>query len=538
MDDCDERAVRSAPGATVRRVLDHRRLLTAIAWLGAAGLAVALSLPAVWWEPLHADEIVTLRFGRRPPWEIVQEIFVDRGGAPLHFLVERAALVWPDGLEGLRIPSIVFFVLALPAAGLVAARLVDGRAAALLPLALGCAPLAVGLATFGRMYSLLLAATLWATVVALWAARRNGWIAWALAGAAAGLLAYVHPLAPLYSGLVLLTGLLCATVPLRQLAVAAWTAPVALALVQAPYYLVALGKLSDRYGLDLETPRAQGIGTGGRSVAEQGLVALGPGELAGSLVLAGIALAGLAWLGAVRPRPGVALALWCVVPIAFFTFVPTETNWFLPRHVLPVLPFFLLLAVAGCLALTTLGRVGAASAAIVFLGLVGWQLVDDLRALDELRDLRLVALALEAEEGEPPLVFAAVGERPVAGRPAQLLDEYVLLELPGATRAPERDPDELSAFVAGSSEPATGVWIFAGPPDTTAAARRRLGEVGGAKVVSVSPSVTLVRSTEPLGPRPLVELAAALRTAWLAQVPEDREAERLLHRADFALGAR
>jgi hypothetical protein len=56
--------------------------------------------------------------------------------------------------------------------------------------------------------------------------------------------------------------------------------------------------------------------------------------------------------------------------------------------------------------------------------------------------------------------------------------------------------------------------------------------------VAVSPSVTLVRSVDRLGPRPLIELSAALREAWLAQVPDDREAERLLRRADFALGVR
>ena len=66
-------------------------------------------------------------------------------------------------IVGLRVPSIVFFVLALLAAGLVARLLVDARAAVLLPLALACAPLAVELSTFGRMYSLLLAATLWST---------------------------------------------------------------------------------------------------------------------------------------------------------------------------------------------------------------------------------------------------------------------------------------------------------------------------------------------------------------------------------------
>jgi hypothetical protein len=519
-------------------VLDRRRgLLTAIAWLGAAALALALTLPAVWWAPLHADEIVTLRFARQAPAEIVRDIFVNRGGAPLHFLIERVTLTWPDGLAGLRLPSVVFFLLALPAAGLVAGRLVDGRAATLLPLALACAPLAVGLGTFGRMYSLFLATTLWATVVALWAARRDSLLGWTLAGIAAGLLVYAHPVAPLYSGLVVLTGLLSAAVPLRRLVRVAWPAPLALALVQVPYYAVALGVLRDRYELELGAPRAQAIRAAGRSVPEQGFIGLGPGELAGSFFLLGLALAGVAWLAWDRPRTAIALALWGVVPIAFFTFVPTGATFFFPRYLLPALPFVLLLAVAGCLGLASFGRVGAVAGALLFCGLLAWQLVDVGRELDRLRDLRLVALAAEAEEREPGLVFGAVGDTPFARRPPRLLDEYVLLERRGAERAREVDPEALAAFVAGDSEPVTGVWIFAGPPATMARARGRLEDVTGAEVVAISPSVLLVRSAEPLEPRSLVGLAAALREAWLEEVPDDREAERLLRRDRYALGA-
>ena len=437
-----------------------RRVWTGIAWLGAAALALALTLPAIWWEPLHADEFVTLRLARQAPVEIVQDVFVDRGGAPLHFLIERVTLTWPDGLLGLRIPSIVFFLLALSAAGLVAARLVDGRAATLLPLALACAPLAVGLATFGRMYSLFLAATLWATVVALWAARRDSLLGWALAGIAAGLLVYVHPVAPVYSALVLLTGLLCATVPFRRLLRTAWPAPLALALVQAPYYAVALG---DRYEIELGAPRAQAIRAAGRSVPEQGLIGLGPGELAGSLLALALALAGVAWLAWDRPRVSIALALWGLVPIAFFTFVPTGTTYFFPRYLLPALPFFLLLAVAGCLALASFGRFGAVAGALLFGGLLAWQLVDDVKKLNELRDLRLVALAIEAEAG--PSSCSLPGYAPFARRPPRLLDEYVHLErqrVVGLPRAhPRRWRDSWRAMP--SPRPASG----------SSAARRR-----------------------------------------------------------------
>ena len=512
-------------------------LTTALAWLGAAGLAVALTLPAVWWEPLHGDEIVTLRFARQSPEEILDHIFVNRGGAPLHFLIERVTLTWPDGLAGLRIPSVVFFVLALPAAGLVAGRLVDRRAALILPFALACAPLAVGLGTFGRMYSLFLAATLWATVLALWAARRDRWWAWTLAGIAAGLLVYVHPVAPLFSALVVATGLVCAAVPPRRLLRIAWTAPVALALVQAPYYAVALGVLRDRYEVELGAPRAQAIRAAGRSVPEQSLIGLGPGELAGSFFALALALVGLAWLAADRPRPAIALALWGVVPVAFFTFVPTGTTFFFPSYLLPALPFFLLLVVSGCLAFFVFGRVGAFAAGALLAGVLAWQLYDVGVELDELRDLRLRALLQVTQERRPELLFEAVGDTPFVRRPPRYLDEYVQLERPGIQRAPEGDPERLAEFVQSNADPAVGVWIFAGPPETVATARKRLEAVPGGEIVPVSPSVLVVRSAEPQEPRDLVELAAALREAWLTDVPDDGEAERLLRRDQFALGA-
>jgi len=519
-------------------VLDRgRRHLTAVAWLGASALALVLTLPAVWWEPLHADEIVTLRFARQGPVEIVRNIFVNRGGAPIHFLVERVTLAWPDGLEGLRLPSVLFFLAALPAAGIVAGRLVDRRAGLLLPLALACAPLAVGLATFGRMYSLFLAATLWAAVVAVGAAERDDRLAWAVAGGVAGLLVYTHPAAPLYSALVVATGLLYSDASGRRLLRVAWPAPVALALVQLPYYAVALGVLRDRYQVELGAPRAQTIRAAGRSIPEQSLIALGPGELAGSLLALAVATGGLVWIARSRPRVAAALGLWIVLPVLFFTFVPTGTTFFFARYLLPALPFFLLLVLAGCLALASFGAPGAVAGGFVLAAFLAWQVIDDVTKLEGLRDLRLPALAAEAAASEPALVFGAVGANPFARRPPRLLDEYVVLERRDLRRAPEGDPEALAAFVEGDTEPAVGLWFFGGPPERMAAARDRLEAVPGVEVVAISPSVLVARSSEPLEPHRLVELAAELRESWLAVQPDDGEARRLLRRDREALGA-
>lgn len=516
-------------------VLDRaRRHVTAVAWLGASLLALILALPAIRWEPLHADEIVTLRFARQPFHDIVRDIFLERGGAPLHFFVERVTLAWPGGLVGLRLPSVVFFLLALPAAGIVAERLLGRPAAVLVPLALALAPLALRLSTFGRMYSLYLAATLWATVVALWAARRGDTFGWATAGAGAGLLVYVHPAAPIVSVLVLVTGLLWAERSWRTMLRDAWPAALALVLVQLPYYVYALGVLRDRYEVEVGAPRAQPIRAAGRSVPEQSLLALGPDGTAGAVFAIVVAFAGLVWLARTRPRVAVALGLWVVMPVLFFSFVPTGTTFFFPRYLLPSLPFFLLLFVAGSLGLASLGRAGAAAGAALLAILFVWQAVNDVRRLDELRALDLPEAASLVEDTDGERLFGAVGVGPFARRPPSLLDEYVLLER-DVRRAPERSPETLSAFVNADAEPARGVWLFAGPSRQMAAARAQLENVSGVEVVSVSASVVLVRSEMPLASRSLVEQAAALREAWLRVTPGDAEAQRLRRWARTAL---
>lgn len=512
-----------------------RRRPTAVAWLGASSLALLLTVPAVRWEPLHADELVTLRFARQGVPEIVRDIFFDRGGAPLHFFVERIALAWPGGLEGLRVPSIVFFLAALPAAGVVAGRLVEPAAALVLPFALALAPLAVSLATFGRMYTLFLAGTLWATVLALWAARRDDRLGWAAAGAGAGLLVYAHPAAPIFSVLVLATGLLCAEESARRLRRIAWPAPLALALVQLPYYLYALTRLRERYEVELGAPRARAIAAAGRSIPEQSLLAVGPGGLAGSILAVAVALVGLAWIARRRPGVAAALALWVVVPVLFFTFVPTGTTFFFPRYLLPALPFFLLLVVAGGLALASFGRAGAAVGAAVVAAVLVWQAVDDVKKLDELQTLELQEAADVAERTRPGRLFGAVGVTPFVRRPPRHLDEYLVLDR-GFRRAPEWSPEALTRFAGSDADPARGIWLFGGPPERLSAARPRLGQVEGVEVVQISPQVLLVRSTDPLDPRPLVEQAASLREAWLEAAPDDDEAQRLLRRARNALG--
>ena len=180
---------------------------------------------------------------------IVDHVFVERGGAPLHFFLEHFTLAWPGGLEGLRLPSLLAFLLTLPAAALVGRELAGPAEAFFAALALALAPLAVRMATFGRMYGIFLALALWAFFAALWAGRRGGTARWALAGALLGSLVYVHPIAPLYGGLGLLAGFVHSELPARRLVREAWAAVVTFVLAGVPYYLHSLTVLRDRYDI-------------------------------------------------------------------------------------------------------------------------------------------------------------------------------------------------------------------------------------------------------------------------------------------------
>ena len=461
--------------------------------LAAAGaLALAAALPAVWWEPLHVDEAVTLTLAPLGFGEIVDTVFVEKGGAPIHFFVEHALLEWPGGLEGLRLPSLVFFLLALPAAVLVGRELVGEWEAALGTLLLALAPLAVSLATFGRMYTLFLAAVLWATWGVLLASRSGGWAAWALAGAGAGLLVYVHPVAPPYIALVFATGILLVRAPLRALAARAGIAAAAAVIAGLPYYLVALDRLRDRYGVHLDRPRLET--TAGRSVPEESIHALTPGGAAGAVFVGLLALAGLAWLVSHRAREGSALALWIVVPIAFFWLVPAGDTRFFDRYLIPALPLFLLAVATGCLLAWRLTPRAAPVAAAVALAVLGWQASEDVDRLRDLRALRLPALvdAVEPHEDDG-VVFPSTGRGP-AGRPATLLDTYVRLELPGLDR---------------DRRAGVGLWIFRASVTRVDRTVERLASEN-LVVTRVSPTLLLIRSNGPRTASELADLGAEL----------------------------
>ena len=495
-----------------------------------------LALPAVWSEPLHYDEAVTLEYAVRPFGDIVRSVFVERGGSLVYFFVEHATLAVPGGIEGLRLPNLACFALSIAASWGVGRALFGQLEAALVAFAVATAPLAVSLATFARMYSPFLLLVLVAVLLADRAGRLGGRSRWVAAGAATGLLVHVHPIAPVY----ILPAVIAAWAPAGGGMVAflrrAWPAVVAAAIVAAPYAF-ALGILSSRYDVGRGELLAT---TAGRSVPEESLRALAPGGTLGAAALAAAAVLGAAWLARTRPRVAVLLVAWVAVPILFFTLVPAGNARFYGRYVLPALPAYLLLAVVGCLAVGTLVRRRVLVGSVLVAALVGVACTDDLQRLDRLGALRLTALVAAVEPGETVL-FSSTGT-PIADRPPELLDRYVELEQDGLVfvdELPALDPRyahdvipmgeaHVASFLRRSRSPRFAAWIFRGPERRVALAAKRLESEDRVETRSVSPTLLLVSTRARASARSLVELGVSVRLAWSIRSPSDRWAHAMV----------
>jgi Dolichyl-phosphate-mannose-protein mannosyltransferase len=506
--------------------LGRQRALRFLAVGLAAALGAAVALPAVWWEPLHLDEAIMLEFSPESLTSIVKDVFIDRGGAPAQFFVEHVTLGWSPGLAALRVPSLLFFLLSLPLAAAFARRLLGERAGLLLPFLLGLAPLAVQLATFARMYALFLCAVLGVTCLGMIAAERRAPRWWCAAGVGAGLLVYVHPIAPLYAPLALLTGL--AARPSWRTSVRELRPAVIASVIVAAPYVYALGVLGRRYHIT-EAGRLQT--TAGRSVPVESLHALTPGGMPGLLFFVALAVVGVVWVWRTqRPQVAVALAAWLVVPVAFFTLVPAQTRFF-DRYLIPALPAFLLLVIGGCFGLVSIVRAPFAVVALLVLALVAIEGHDDVERLRTLHALHLPALAAAVRPGD--VLFSSTGS-PISDRPPELLDDYVALRSRTAARVeelPAIDPRfeqglvqkgraNVAAFLRSGLEPARGDWIFRGRASRIDALLRRLAP--DFETRRISPSVALVRSRAPASPRALVREALRVRTAWGLSTPADR----------------
>jgi hypothetical protein len=506
------------------------RFVLPAAVAGGVVAVVVLALPTVWWGPLNVDEELTLRVADFSFRNVFHIVSTERGGGPLHFWLEHVLLGWWPGLPALRVPSLIFLCLALPAVALIVRRLLCDEEAAAVVLLTAVSPIPLSYATFGRPHTLLFAWLMWATVLALRAARTGSRGLWVAAGAALGLTVLIHPTAPLYAMTAFGVALVYAPRPPRALAREAWPGLVALFVTSLPYYVKTLHVLGDRYGVG--TARRGERTFSGRPVWEDALHFLAPGghDLNYFTALAIVGVVALAL--ARRWRLLLFCALTVAAPIVFFSVVPAngDSALFFDRYVIPVTPAFLVVVLAGAAALARwAGPLRVPVLVLLVAGLVAVSLRYDVNRRNAVHGISLDAVThAVARESAGAVLFGSTGQSGPFfasfdyGHPANILDHYVALRVD----VPLVDDDScarVAPFLLGPARPAHGLWLFFSPVPVDA-----FGGFPGVSVVRPTQHYFVVRSAEALPPRQLVELGRRLRLAWRAAVPQNPRVNELL----------
>ena len=324
--------------AVERRAIREASVVApALALTASVGFLLARVLPDVAGRPWHEDEAVAGLISAQPVGDLLRTVVLDRGGAPLHFLLAHAAFAVDGSPQTLRWLSLVFAVATIPVCYDLARRLA-GQFAGLTAAALAAtSQLLTIYTTFGRMYSLFAFTSALSLDLFVRAVDRPGRATLTAATAAALLPLLVHPF-----GAFLFAA---------ELAVAVWLwrfRALPFALLAVPFALAYL-RLSGRYDPDV-----------GMSAPEAALRALG-----GSAGGYGIGLAVFAVLAGIGawtvPRTFAVLGLLLIAapPIALATLGNDKLS---PRHLVFVLPVWTTFVAAGVSKVPA--RVTVASAAV------------------------------------------------------------------------------------------------------------------------------------------------------------------------------
>lgn len=307
----ERRALRGAAGLT-----------PALAATASIGFLFARVLPDIAGKPWHEDEAVAGLISARPLGEAMHTVLLDRGGAPLHFLLAHAAFAVDGSPRTLRWLSLVFALATIPLCYDLARR-VAGQFAGLTAAALAAtSQLLTIYATFGRMYSLFAFASALSLDFFVRAVDRPSRATLSAATLAALLPLAVHPF-----GVFVFAA---------QLAVALWLwrlRALPVALLAVPFILPFL-RLPGRYDPD--------VGMSAPAAALHALGGSAGGYGVGLAVFTAIAVVG-AWT-LPRAHAAFAVVLIAVPPAALAIAASDKLS---PRHLIFLLPVWTTLVAAG-----------------------------------------------------------------------------------------------------------------------------------------------------------------------------------------------
>ncbi len=393
-------------------------------------------MPDVRGKPYFEDESLAALIAMRPLGEMLDTVLLDRGGAPLHFLLAHLALRIEMSGDALRWLSIVAALAAIPVCFDLGRRL-GGNAAGLIAAVVTASSTALAIyGTFGRMYSLfVLVAALFADLYVR-ALRKPTTGAVAAAAAAGWLLPAVHP----YGVIPAVAAMAAAAVvwrgrPLR----AAW--PVALSCLAAIPFVVADLRLADRATVGsgtqpLATPHEAWVELSGA------LASFAGGDGLPYLFFAALATGGFVLI-ARRDWPVVVVAASVAVPPALFLVLQTDSPPDLsPRHLFYALPLWA-------------AAIGVAVARFPIPAMALVALVAITSPPSALREPRRTSLGT-ALPGEAPPVRAARGDVLIPYSPLFLES---LADVRHALVLPHAPAEEILAVLDNAEEPIDSVQI-------------------------------------------------------------------------------
>jgi hypothetical protein len=370
-----ERArTRRAPWAEPAvRVAERARRLTVLPFLGGTAVLAGVAILAIRvmgdirGKPLFEDEAVAGLVAARPFTEVLETVWWERGGAPLHFVLSHLALL-PDGSPyALRWLSLAFAIATVPLAWDIGRRLGGHVAGGASAFVVSASSMLWVYGSFGRMYSLYVFAAALAVDLFIRAVRERTGAAAFAAALAAWLVPAVHPYGIFLVGAEALVGLaLWRGRPLRS------ALPVVLVGVALIPFLVADFRLAERFSVGLEGEASVAPAGAGWAQLGRAFQATAGGEGWTLALAALLAAAGLAELVRRRARPVVALFLLsaAIPPVLLFLARTNSAPGLSPRHLAYLVPVFAALVGVGLARLVRGRSAWVGAAALAALGAV------------------------------------------------------------------------------------------------------------------------------------------------------------------------
>jgi hypothetical protein len=323
------------------------------------------------WPP-HEDETLALFVGRRSLGDLLSVVLGERGGAPLHYLLAAVAAHSGGGLTALRLVSAAFALASLPLVAVLVARLTNRSIALLATVLVSASWVLLFHGIYGRMYSLFLFTSALSYLALLWSIDRGGWWRFALWGLVAIACVASHP----YGALVLASQGLYVLLVRRRVR-AAVVAFAAVGVAGTPFWLADL-RLANRFDVGVAGSDAGGK-LGAPLPVLQYLVEVAGDFTAGWTILV-VPILVLAAVGARalwRSYRQTAYLVACVVATPTLAMLVARLGSGASpetRHLIFVLPFFMLVLALGLAALGRRWGRSVLAAAIVSLVVaqVGW----------------------------------------------------------------------------------------------------------------------------------------------------------------------